>query len=161
MSQTSLFTEELGITWLHASVCDPRCLTLFKRHYSHQNKARHGISRGNLARFAGPGEVMLLLTPACDALFVWRRERFRRDRQEGINCAVFRNEGERMSSLLIREGCRLAWQRWPGQRLFTFVNPRAIRSTNPGYCFKAAGWSPCGHTKKRRLLIFDIHPGNS
>jgi len=99
----------------------------------------------------------VLVTPDCDALFVWRKF-ISGDGQTGVNCAVFRNEGPIKSSVLIWEACRLAWQRWPGERLYTYVNPRKIRSTNPGCCFLKAGWRKCGITKKNKLLILECIP---
>jgi hypothetical protein len=96
--------------------------------------------------FCGPGEKMVLLTEREDALFVWRK--FIDDSgQQGVNCAIFRNESGILSSLLIREAMLHAWRRWPGERLYTYVNPRKIRSSNPGCCFKMAGWKVCGVSK--------------
>lgn len=89
---------------------------------------------------------MVLMTERCDALFVWRRF-ISDDGQEGVNCAVFRNEGPLLSSELIREADALARDRWPGERHYTYVDPGAVRSTNPGYCFLRAGWHRCGVTK--------------
>jgi hypothetical protein len=99
---------------------------------------------------------MVLITPECNALFVWRKF-ISDDGQEGVNCAVFRNEGTRLSSELINEAEILAWSRWPRERLYTYVAPRKIRSTNPGYCFLMAGWNPCGHSKGG-LVILDKNP---
>lgn len=31
--------------------------------------------------------------------------------------------------------------------MFTFIAPSKIRSANPGYCFKMAGWHKTGVTK--------------
>lgn len=101
---------------------------------------------------------MVLISTDGRALFVWRREQYRRDAQEGVNCTVFRNEGEQLSSRLIREAMELAWRRWPGERLFTFVNPRKVQSRNPGYCFLCAGWRRVGRTKEKRLLILEALP---
>jgi hypothetical protein len=75
-----------------------------------------------------------------------------------VTCAIFRNEGAGRSSDLILEAMRAAWVRWPGERLYTYVNPRRVRSANPGYCFKAAGWQLCGITKTRKLLILEALP---
>jgi hypothetical protein len=91
------------------------------------------------------------------AVFVWRKF-ISKDAQEGVNCAVFRNEGAGLSSALIRDAMSLAWQRWPAQRLYTYVNPRRVRSRNPGYCFLMAGWRRCGVTKTRKLLVFEALP---
>jgi hypothetical protein len=97
-----------------------------------------------------------MLTADALALFVWRK--FICEGQAGVNCAVFRNEGPTLSSDLIGQACEIAWRRWPGERLYTFVNPRRVRSTNPGYCFIRNGWRPCGVTKWNKLKILERLP---
>ena len=124
-----------------------------RRHYS----ARHYRDGRNPRLFVGPGEKMVLLTPSCDALFVWRRF-ISGDGQQGVNCAVFRNEGSFLSSDLVREAVDFAWQRWPRERLYTYVADRKIRSVNPGYCFKMAGWTVSGRNKDGRLTILELLP---
>jgi hypothetical protein len=124
--------------------------SLFDRHYS-----RYHYADGRKPRcFVGPGEKMVLLSVDGRALFVWRKF-ISSAGERGINCAIFRNESDLLSSDLIREAEGLAWERWPGERLYTYVNPRAIRSVNPGFCFKAAGWRVCGETKKHKLIILE------
>jgi hypothetical protein len=101
---------------------------------------------------------MVLLSPCAKALLVWRVFRSK-DPTAGlgdINCAIFRNEGAGLSSLLIQCAMELAFARWGRRRLYTYVNPRRVRSSNPGCCFKRAGWSVCGQTKTRRLLILEF-----
>lgn len=135
--------------WYVTRDCDREASALYRRHYSCQNAApKH-------SGFIGPGEKIVLISAEASALFVWRREKVRRDGQTGINCTVFRNESSILSSDLICEAMTVAWDRWPGQRLFTFVNPRAIKSRNPGYCFLMAGWRRCGVTKENALLILE------
>jgi hypothetical protein len=58
---------------------------------------------------------------------------------------------------LIAEAMQAAWLRWPGERLYTFINPAKVRSANPGYCFLRAGWQRCGITS-RGLVIFEVAP---
>jgi hypothetical protein len=122
--------------------------SIYDRHYS-----RNPASRGD-PRCAGPGEKIVLLTPCARALFVWRKF-ISKDQQDGVNCAIFRNEGAGVSSDLIRAAMALAWKRWPGARFYTYVNPRRVLSVNPGYCFKRAGWRLCGVTKTRKLLVLE------
>lgn len=137
-----------GYLWLPALDGDARARALFDRHYS-----RRRYADGRKPKlFTGPGYKMVLLTPLCDALFVWRKF-ISRDNQKGVNCAVFRNESQYLSSVLIAEAEELAWQRWPGARLYTYINPRLIRSTNPGYCFKRAGWKNSGVTKSGLVIL--------
>jgi hypothetical protein len=95
---------------------------------------------------------MVLLTQNNDALFVWRK--FIDDSgQKGVNCAVFRNEGSILSSLLISEAVSVCRRRCPSERLYTYVNPKKIKSSNPGYCFQKAGWNKCGMTKGGLVIL--------
>ena len=146
--------------WIGVHDGDPRALALLKRHYSYRRRAS-GQPRGS-PTFVGQGEKIVLLTQDCRALFVWRRATIESmDRQPGVCCTVFRNEGTVLSSDLIAEACELAWQRWPGERLYTYVNPTKVRSPNPGYCFKVAGWKVCGYNKTGKLLILHILPSQT
>ena len=127
---------------------NPIALEMYNRHYS----AYHYKDGRERKLFCGPGEKMVLLTEKNDALFVWRK--FIDDSgQKGVNCAVFRNEGNLLSSLLIKDAVALARKRWPGERLYTYVNQKKIKSTNPGYCFQAAGWKKCGTTKGGLIIL--------
>ncbi len=138
--------------WIGVQDGDLRARALFRKHYSHR---RYKDGR-DPKLFVGPGEKMVLMTVNCDALFVWRKF-ISFDKQTGVNCAVFRNESDILSSILIREATGLAWQRWPGERLYTYVNPSKIRSSNPGCCFKMVGWTVCGKTKSG-LVILEVLP---
>lgn len=115
--------------------------SLFHRHYS---RYVYRDGREPLL-FVGPGEKTVLIDAAGTALFVWRKF-IDHSGQNGINCAIYRNESAVLSSLLIREAEEVAWRRWPGERLYTFVNPAKVRSSNPGFCFACAGWRRCGYT---------------
>lgn len=148
--------------WLHVKDGNPIAREMFRRHYSYR-KRRDQMSlfpEGNAhyKHFVGPGQKMVLLTPAADALFVWRKF-ISGDGQQGVNCAVFRNEGKTRSSDLIRAAMTAAWERWPGERLYTYVNARKVKSSNPGYCFLKAGWRKCGITKHNLLTILEVFPG--
>lgn len=139
-----------GQRWYGAKDGDERALALFRRHYS-------CVLGKKAPLFVGPGEKMVLLTQSCDALFAWRK--FIDDSgQQGVNCAVFRNESGYVSSELILEAEQLAWQRWPGERLYTYVNPLMVASEFPGWCFIRARWKRCGTTKERGLWIFKKKP---
>lgn len=136
--------------WVPILDGDDEARALFDRHYS-----RYVYADGRKPLlFLGPGEKLVLSTPCRRSLFAWRRFRSA-DGQTGVNCAIFRNEGAGLSSDLIREADELADRRWPGERHFTYVNPRAVQSRNPGYCFIMAGWNRCGITKRRKLLILE------
>jgi len=138
-------------TWTQVKDGNKVALALFNRHYSkyHYKDGRRP------SRFVGPGERIVLLSKCNKAIFVWRKF-ISKDGQDGVNCSVFRNESKSLlSSELIKEAELIAKNRWPGQRFYTYVNPRKVRSSNPGYCFKCAGWRFYGVTKKRKYLIFE------
>lgn len=143
--------------WLPALDGDRRAVSLFERHYSCD---LNGRKRRGSKLFVQPGEKMVLLTVECDALFVWVRNRVPRwDGQTGVNCAVFRNESPHLASELIREAADIAWQKWPGERLFTYVDAKRVRrKRDPGRCFVKAGWRKCGISQKNQLLIFECLP---
>lgn len=123
-------------------------LALYRRHYS---RRRYADGR-NPALFVGPGEKTVLIAHDDDALFVWRKF-IDASGQVGVNCSVFRNESSHLASEMILDAETWAADRWPGERLYTYVNPRRIRSANPGYCFKQAGWSAVGQTRGRQPLV--------
>lgn len=143
--------------WCVTKDGDPAAYQIMKRHYSFQKYSdgrRSNIQNRNRFLFVGPGQKMVLVTPDYSALFVWRKF-IDKSGETGVNCSVFRNESNLLSSDLILQAEYLAWQRWPGERLYTYVNSKKIKSTNPGCCFKRAGWKQCGFTKSRHLVILE------
>jgi hypothetical protein len=144
--------------WIEVKDGNDSARSLFDGHYS-----RYHYADGRKPKlFVGPGEKMVLLTPCARAMFVWRKF-ISGDGQQGVNCAVFHNEGAGVASELIREADALAWERWPGERLYTYVDAsRVHRSRTPGRCFLKAGWcymldsnGAMVVTKKRKLLILE------
>lgn len=127
---------------------DAACLALYERHYS-----AHQYKDGRIRKlFCGPGQKVVLRTESGDAVFVWRKF-IDRSGQQGINCAVFRNEGPVLSSELVRQADAAADFCWPGVRHYTYVSAKSVRSRNPGFCFLAAGWRRCGHTQGGLLIL--------
>jgi len=60
---------------------------------------------------------------------------------------LFRNLGAGLSSDLIRSATAMTYRLWkerygtlPAERLRTEVAIKSVRSTNPGFCYLAAGW---------------------
>jgi hypothetical protein len=139
--------------WQLSHSFDPRGVALYERHYSCRPRRN---ARPRL-QFVGPGEKVVLITQSGDAVLVWLGQRYRMDGQAGVSCAVFRNESRYLSSYLISAAMALAWKRWPGERLFTYVNPRRVRSANPGFCFLQAGWRR-GGTSRGGLVLLEAVP---
>lgn len=97
---------------------------------------------------------MVLLTEDADALWItsWPFAEYVKHEWAGAwVCSCFRNESEHLSSDLIREA--VAITRWfygdpPELGFVTFVDRSKTRSKrDPGYCYRMAGWEPCGKTK--------------
>lgn len=148
---TGLFTHvapspnPAGRFWHRVLDGHPGGRALYERHYSSYNY-RDGRQP---KLFVGPGEKVVLLTSDGRALFVWRKFRDASG-QTGINCAVFRNEAPHLfrSSDLVRDADAIAFAKWPGERHYTYVNPKSIRhKRDPGRCFLRAGWKNIGITK--------------
>ncbi len=140
--------------WWLTKDSDLDCVELYERHYSAYRYA-DGRTR-HRDQFVGPGEKVVLRTERADALFVWRV--FIDDSgQDGINCAVFRNESRHSSSCLIRQADSIADCLWPDRRHYTYVDPTKIASTNPGFCFICAGWRRCGRTKGGLVILERQH----
>lgn len=146
-----LFDE--GYYWIRARDGQQKVFEIFSRHYTFRKWRQRNGKNGK--RIVGPGESLILLGKDGSALFVWRKERFKKDNQYGIACSVFRNEGSILSSILLKEAEEWAQKKWPGERMYTYVNPKKIKSSNPGYCFKVNGWRQCGVTKAKKLIILE------
>ena len=134
--------------WRQTKDGDPDIREVFDRHYSR----RHYKDGRKPSLFVGPGEKMVLRTASCDAIFIWRKF-ISADSQEGVNCSVFRNEGQEKSSRLIRKAVEIARTRWPEERFYTYVDGRKVRSSNPGCCFMKAGWRKCGRSKGGLVIL--------
>jgi len=138
------------LLWYLTKDGDKKCLEMYERHYS-AYKYKDGRKR---KLFVGAGEKIVLRTFDGDAFFVWRN--FIDDSgEDGINCAVFRNESANLSSELIRQADRIADFIWIGQRHYTYVNPNKIKSVNPGACFLFAGWRRLKRKTKSGLIILE------
>ena len=139
----------IGEGWMRMLDGDASCRAIFDRHYS-----RYVYADGRRPKlFVGPGEKEVLMQADGRALCVWRKEKHRMDGQEGVNCAIYRNESDRSASEMLKDAMRIAWQRWGLVRLFTYVDPRKVKPTMErsrpvwGWCFYKAGWRYCGMTK--------------
>lgn len=143
-----------GDGWIEVRDGNDTARALFDRHYS-----RYIYKDGRKPKlFLGPGEKLVLLQPSADALCAWRKF-ISGDGQAGINCAIYRNESPERASDLLLEAEKLAWARWPGERLYTYVDPLGVppvtRASRPtwGHCFYQAGWRFFGLTKKRLHIL--------
>jgi hypothetical protein len=141
--------------WNLTRRADPRAARLADRHYSRQTIGA--------TQFAPPGRCMVLLTSHADAVWVtsWPYPEYvLREWKDAWICTLFRNEGPYLSSDLIREA--VAVTRWkygrpPESGMITMINQNKVRSTNPGCCYKKAGFQHVGFTKNG-LYVVQLQP---
>lgn len=141
--------------WQRVPKFDARAAALADRHYS-----RRTIGS---PQFMPPGETIVLLTPDAQAVFGWWRPHPRSGLKamnglDGWTCTIFRNESDVLSSLLILDAESVFAEEGHSvgpDGLITYVWDSRIRSTNPGTCFKKAGWRVAGRSadKRKTLLI--------
>jgi hypothetical protein len=140
------FDESLIVT----THFDPEMARLADRHYSRRTVGAR--------QFLYSGRKIVIRDALGLVLFGWMfpDPDKRMDGQVGYNCAIFRNESQRRSSDIILECEQIALNKWGPNRVYTYVNPKKIRSANPGYCFKMAGWRKCGESKSGQHLLEKI-----
>lgn len=129
---------------------DPEMSELADRHYSRRTIGAR--------QFCYSGRKLVLRNTEGTVLFVWMYPdaTLRMDCQSGYNCAIFRNESPRKSSEIILEAEQFAVRKWGEGRAYTFIDSRKIRSSNPGCCFKKAGWKFSGMTKGGKHIFTKI-----
>jgi hypothetical protein len=152
------------VTWIISSSSDKRALAVvdglgdFAAHGSHYSRRTPGSKT-----FTGIGQEVVLVTECGRA--VWAVVRQRTPARAGTGSSrgrtgtpdaapryvwrnmLFRNLGAGLSSELIRAATWAAYAHWlerygalPEERLRTEIGIKQIRSSNPGCCYKLAGW---------------------
>jgi hypothetical protein len=131
--------------WRLSWRADPAARAIADRHYNRQ--------KVGAAQFVPPGRCVVLLSVCGRALWVsaWPFAQYVQHAWAGawMN-SLFRNEGAGLSSELIVEAeaaTRAIWGDPPPLGFVTFVDAGEVRSTNPGYCYRMAGWKRIGSTK--------------
>lgn len=139
--------------WHLSDRADPRARVIADRHY---NREKPGTPQ-----FVPPGRCLVLLTEKADALWItsFPYAQYVKHAWAGAwVCSCFRNESKHLSSELIMEA--VAATRWYGMHcetwqcpeppalgMISFVDTSKVKSVNPGYCYKKAGWHHVGQTK--------------
>lgn len=135
---------------------DIRARLLADRHYSRQKPGSPG--------FTPPGRVLILLTHAETAVwatsFPFAQYVHRVSPDAWTNC-LFRNEGEVLSSELIRQAVAITRWRYgepPPSGMVTMIDRSKVRKKRDwGRCYRRAGFEEAGETKGG-LLIMRLAP---
>lgn len=142
--------------WRLANKSDPTALRVASRHYNVQTPGRRQLMP--------PGRTLVLVTTCGRA--VWgtsaQDPAFVDHAWPGaFVCSIFRNEGAGRSSELITEAVAAVRHAWgcPAAGMISFVDEAKIRSTNPGYCFRMAGFERLAErTRERNLVVLRLPP---
>jgi hypothetical protein len=135
--------------WRRTIKFDPACAALADNHYSRRTVGS--------PQFMPPGQTIVLHMPG--AVFGWWRPHPSSGLKamnglDGWTCTIFRNESTGiLSSELILAAETFITECGPSG-LITYVWDSKVKSTNPGACFKAAGWRVTGRSAdgKKTLL---------
>lgn len=154
------------VEWVLSSSADPRAREIldgegrWAGHGPHYSRRTPGSGS-----FVGVGKEIVIRTRAVDALWAVVYQKTPTPRGTGKsrgrtgvehraryvwrNTVFRRMPGAALASLLIETATWETYRRWveryeslPGERLRTEVNTREVKSINPGYCYKVAGWEP-------------------
>ena len=146
------------MNWVLSYRTDPLVKPLADRHYNRQNP--------DSPNFVPPGRCVVLRTEKCDAFWVTLApyaEYVRHQWAGAWTCTAFRNEGPLLSSTLIKQAVAATLyilKTPPDIGFITFVDQRQIKSPNPGYCFKMAGWKTVGRSKVQGLIALKLEIAN-
>ena len=143
--------------WHLSHRADAEVVPLADRHYNRQKVGS--------PQFAPPGRCMVLKTQPLDAFWItsWPFVEYVKHAWAGAwVCSAFRNEGEALSSDLVREACAATLAVYgdaPSLGMITFVNADKVRhKRDPGRCFRKAGFVDVGFTKGG-LIALQLLPG--
>jgi hypothetical protein len=156
----------MSVEWILSSSSAPEALAVvdgtgrFVGNGPHYSRRTPGSKT-----FTGVGQEIVLVTSDGNAVWACVRQRTPSARGTGGSRGragvadpspryiwrnmLFRNLGQSLSSDLIVSALARTYVEWfnrygqlPSERLRTEVDTRAVRSRNPGYCYKVAGWVP-------------------
>jgi hypothetical protein len=138
--------------WQVVGKMHPVAAALADGHYSRR--------KPGTPQFMPPGQTLILLREDATAVFGWWRPHpasglKSMNGYDGRTCTIFRNTGRGLSSQLILEAeCMLQFSHDIGpDGLLTYVFDRKVRSENPGYCFKCAGYNAIGRSADGRKTL--------
>lgn len=136
--------------WHRVKASDPLARSMRDRHYSTQKPGGRTVGP--------PGRRLVLISDDEQAMWIthWPDPRLVLDKIDALRCTVFRREGRRheRASVLIRAAMVFSEEFYGAAPAgwVTYVEPSKVRSQDPGYCFKMAGFELDQDFKSKRLI---------
>ena len=130
--------------WRLSYRADRTAALMADRHYNRQKVGAR--------QFVPPGRCVVLAAPAAVWVTSWPKAEYVLHRWAGawVN-SLFRNEGQVLSSELIRQAVAITrwhWPEVPPLGMITFVDPTKVRrKRDPGRCYLRAGFQFVGFTE--------------
>jgi len=142
--------------WTRTTKFDPHCAALADRHYSRRTVGS--------PQFMPPGQTLVLKAP--EAVWGWWRPHpdagiTPMNGLDGWTCTIFRNESSVLSSEMVWDAERALLEEYGEvgpDGLLTYVWDRKVASSNPGFCFKKAGWRAAGRSADNKKTLLQKHP---
>ena len=147
--------------WQKSNRADPEARVIADRHYNRQ--------KVGAPQFVPPGRCMVLKNPTAFWVTSFPFAQYVKHEWAGAwVCSAFRNEGDVLSSTLIKAAVAktvqfhfdtATWERdpLPALGMITFVDPRKTRhKRDPGRCFRKAGFVYAGRTKAEDLIALRL-----
>lgn len=120
----------LSNTWIEVNIDNTRLLELIQIHFLQATFRK--VQKIN------PANRLILLSTCGRSFFIWGISEI--SGTSAVQCMLFRNTSTNLSSKMISDAEKRATNKWPEQQLFVIINSKDVKSVNPGYCFKRAGW---------------------
>lgn len=155
-SESAPLRSDIGLKhWIKCTKFDPAGCALADRHYSRR--------KIGAPQFMPPGQTLVLINADGTAVFGWWRPHpdsglSSMNGLDGWTCTIFRNESGILSSELVLDAeLAIGAVGYDCGRdgLLTYVFDAKVRSTNPGMCFKKAGWSRRGRSADKRKTLLN------
>lgn len=173
----SLLNFEPSDLWRLSSSSDPEALAIvdglgrFDGHGHHYSRRTPGSKT-----FTGIGQEVVLVSKDGSAVWAVVLQKTPSKRGSGSSRGrkgepdkstrylwrnnMFRNLGDTLSSALIEAAVTATYEAWkikyetlPAIRMRTEIDIKKVRSRNPGYCYKCAGWNG-GHIVRGKLYLY-------
>jgi hypothetical protein len=153
-SQTTALCE-----WSRVTKFDARAVAVvdgkgpFGNGIAHYSRRKPGAPQ-----FMPPGQTIVLLASDCSAVYGWWRPDPKSgivamNKRDGWTCTVFRNDHAWLSSeAILAAEIALATSGYGcgPDGMLTYVFRAKVSGTNPGYCYKCAGWKKVGQSADRK-----------